>query len=73
VRNAEFTRALAHAMGHHTFAPVPAFVLRAMLQEIADEMLLASTRVRPQRLLEVGFSFAHPELEEAMRAAVSEE
>jgi uncharacterized protein (TIGR01777 family) len=73
VRNAEFTRALAHAMGHHTFAPVPAFVLRAMFQEMADEMLLASTRVRPQRLLEVGFSFAHPELEEAMRAAVSEE
>ena len=73
VRNAEFTRALAHAVGHHTFAPVPAFVLRAMFQEMADEMLLASTRVRPQRLLEVGFSFAHPELEEAMRAAVSEE
>ena len=73
VRNAEFTRALAHAVGHHTFAPVPAFVLRAMFQEMADEMLLASTRVRPQRLLEAGFSFAHPELEEAMRVAVSEE
>ena len=50
-----------------------AFVLRAMFQEMADEMLLASTRVRPQRLLEAGFSFAHPELEEAMRVAVSEE
>ncbi len=73
VRNAEFTRALAHAVGHHTFAPVPAFVLRAMFQEMADEMLLASTRVRPQRLLEAGFSFAYPELESALRAAVSEE
>jgi uncharacterized protein (TIGR01777 family) len=73
VRNAEFTQALAHAVGHHTFAPVPAFVLRAMFQEMADEMLLASTRVRPQRLLEAGFSFAHPELEGAMRAALSEE
>ena len=72
VRNAEFTRALAHAVGHHTFAPVPAFVLRAMFQEMADEMLLASTRVRPQRLLEAGFSFAHPELEEAMRTALAE-
>jgi uncharacterized protein (TIGR01777 family) len=73
VRNAEFTRALARAVGHHTFAPVPAFVLRAMFQEMADEMLLASTRVRPQRLLEAGFSFAYPELEGAMRAALAEE
>jgi hypothetical protein len=73
VRNAEFTQALARAVGHHTFAPVPAFVLRAMFQEMADEMLLASTRVRPQRLLAAGFSFAHPELEGAMRAALVEE
>jgi NAD dependent epimerase/dehydratase family enzyme len=73
VRNAEFTQALARTVGHHTFAPVPAFVLRAMFQEMADEMLLASTRVRPQRLLEAGFSFAHPELEGALRAALSEE
>lgn len=73
VRNAEFTQALARAVGHHTFAPVPAFVLRAMFQEMADEMLLASTRVRPQRLLDAGFSFAHPELEGAMRAALAEE
>ena len=73
VRNAEFTRALAHALGHHTFAPVPAFVLRVMFQEMADEMLLASTRVRPQRLLEAGFSFAHPALEGALRVALAEE
>jgi hypothetical protein len=44
-----------------------------MFQEMADEMLLASTRVRPQRLLDAGFSFAHPELEGAMRAALAEE
>jgi hypothetical protein len=71
-RNAEFTQALARAVGHHTFASVPAFVLRAIFQEMADEMLLASTRVRPQRLLEAGFSFAHPELDGALRAALAE-
>jgi NAD dependent epimerase/dehydratase family enzyme len=37
-------------------------------QEMADEMLLASTRVRPQRLLESGFHFAHPDLAGAFRA-----
>ena len=70
--NAEFTRALARAVGHHTFASVPAFVLRAIFPEMADEMLLASARVRPQRLLEAGFSFAHPELEGALRVALDE-
>ena len=68
VRNAEFSEALAHALGHRTFVPVPAFVLRAIFQEMADEMLLASTRVRPQRLLESGFHFAHPDLAGAFRA-----
>jgi uncharacterized protein (TIGR01777 family) len=69
-RNAEFTAALAHALGRRTFAPVPAFVLRAFRPGMADEVLLASTRVRPQRLLEAGFKFKHPELEGALRAVL---
>jgi uncharacterized protein (TIGR01777 family) len=70
-RNAEFSDALARALGHRTFAPVPAFVLRAVFCEMADEMLLASARVRPQRLLESGFRFEHPELSGALRAALA--
>ncbi len=69
-RNAEFTVALARALGRPRFAPVPAFVLRALFSEMADEMLLASTRVRPQRLLEGGFHFEHPEVEGALRAVL---
>ncbi|HUJ44988.1 MAG TPA: TIGR01777 family oxidoreductase [Opitutaceae bacterium] len=69
-RNAEFTAALAHVLGRGTFLPVPAFVLRALRPEMADEMLLASTRVRPQRLLEAGYHFAHPDLTGALRAAL---
>jgi NAD dependent epimerase/dehydratase family enzyme len=38
---------------------------------MADEMLLASTRVQPQRLLESGFHFAHPELAGAFRALLA--
>jgi hypothetical protein len=71
VRNAEFSTALARALGRHTFAPVPAWVLRALRPEMADEMLLASTRVRPQCLLDAGFQFAHPELAGALRAALA--
>jgi uncharacterized protein (TIGR01777 family) len=72
VRNAEFTGVLARALNRRTFVRVPAFVLRAIFQEMADETLLASTRVRPQRLLETGFIFKQPDLEGALRTVLSE-
>jgi hypothetical protein len=68
VRNKEFSRALARALGRRAFFSVPEFVLRAIFLEMADEMLLASTRVRPQRLLESGFRFVHPELAGALQS-----
>jgi NAD dependent epimerase/dehydratase family enzyme len=40
-----------------------------IFQEMAEETLLASTRVRPQRLLDGGFHFNHPTLKEALQAA----
>ena len=71
VRNAEFTAALARAVGRHARMHLPAIVLRVLLGEMAVETLLASTRVRPQRLLDAGFSFAQPALDGALRAALS--
>ncbi len=70
VRNAEFCEALARVLGRRAFASAPAFVLRAVFADMADEVLLASTRVRPQRLLGSGFHFAHPELAGALRAVL---
>jgi NAD dependent epimerase/dehydratase family enzyme len=34
---------------------------------MADEALLASTRVAPTRLASSGYRFSHPNLEEALR------
>jgi NAD dependent epimerase/dehydratase family enzyme len=39
---------------------------------MADALLLASTRVRPARLEEAGFTFQYPELEGALRAVLKE-
>jgi NAD dependent epimerase/dehydratase family enzyme len=44
-------------------------VLRAVLGEMADDVL-GSARVVPKRLLESGFSFAFPGIEDALRAAL---
>ncbi|HVS15386.1 MAG TPA: TIGR01777 family oxidoreductase [Thermoanaerobaculia bacterium] len=69
--NRDLTRALGRVLHRPTILPVPALALRLALgREMADELLLASARVRPARLLERGFEFAHPALEEALRAAL---
>jgi NAD dependent epimerase/dehydratase family enzyme len=52
--------------------PVPALVLRFIFQEMAEETLLASARVRPQRLLDAGFQFKHPTLNDALSAVLAE-
>jgi len=67
VTNAEFTRTLASVLGRPAVTPVPAFALRLLFGEMADETLLAGQRVRPAALLAAGFPFRHPQLEEALR------
>ena len=48
---------------------MPLTAVRALFtRDFVDEVLLASTRVRPARLLEAGFSFAHPTLTRAFAA-----
>ena len=46
--------------------PMPGFMLRLMLGEIADELLLTSNRVVPKRLLEAGYKYSFPDLSEAL-------
>ncbi|HKZ31730.1 MAG TPA: TIGR01777 family oxidoreductase [Vicinamibacteria bacterium] len=66
VTNAELTKTLGRVLGRPTLMPVPAFALRLALGEMADT-LLASTRLRPERLLATGYRFRFPQLEGALR------
>lgn len=67
VRNRDLTRALASALHRPARLPVPGFVLRAALGEIAGE-LLDSRRAVPRRARELGYRFTHPTLESALEA-----
>ncbi len=67
VTNAEFTRILARLLRRPALFPVPAPALRIVVGRMADEALLASTRVHPGRLLEQGYAFDHPTLLQALR------
>lgn len=66
-RNREFTAVLGRVLARPTPFAVPAAALRLVLGEMADATLLASTRVRPKRLLAAGYRFEHPDLEAALR------
>src|SRR3990167_10380818 len=66
VTNAQFTEALGEALGRPAFFHVPEFALRALLGEMADEMLLSSTRAVPSRLLGSGFTFRYADLPRAL-------
>jgi uncharacterized protein (TIGR01777 family) len=69
--NAEFTAALADAMGRPAVFTAPAFGMRLVLGEAADELALLSQRVLPEVLLGNGFPFRHTRVREALSVAVA--
>ncbi|MFC4498920.1 MULTISPECIES: TIGR01777 family oxidoreductase [Streptomyces] len=66
--NREITAAMGRVLHRPTLFAVPAPVLRTVLGEMAGDVL-GSARVVPKRLLESGFTFAFPGIEDAIRAA----
>jgi uncharacterized protein (TIGR01777 family) len=67
VTNQEFTKTLGKVLGRPTAIPLPAFAARLMFGEMADELLLASARIQPTKLLASGYQFRYPKLEEALQ------
>ncbi|HKF52040.1 MAG TPA: TIGR01777 family oxidoreductase [Candidatus Acidoferrales bacterium] len=65
VTNAEFTSILAEVLHRPALFPAPRLALRVALGEMADA-LLASQRVMPEKLTELGYTFRHSELKEAL-------
>jgi uncharacterized protein len=67
VTNRRFTEALGLALRRPTPLTLPAFVLKTIFGEMAREMLLSSARVIPRRLLDAGFVFRDPNIEDALK------
>ena len=70
VQNMEFTATLGGVLGRPTVVPAPAVMLRLAFGQMADEALLASSRVVPAALVAAGFEFRHATLEQALRAVL---
>ena len=67
VQQLEFAETLGDVLRRPTVLPLPAWPLRAVLGQMADEALLASQRVMPRALIDSGFRYLHPSLEKAFR------
>lgn len=68
VTNGEFTEELANTLHRSAFFTMPAAIARLVFgKEMAEEMLLASARVYPKRLLETEYVFQYPKLSGALQ------
>ena len=65
VRQKDFARALGAALGRPAVVPAPSLALRLMMGEVAG-VLLASQKVRPDRLIADGFSFRFADVDSAL-------
>src|SRR3954452_10154435 len=70
VTNKAFSKAVGSVLGRPAFAPVPAFAIRALYGQMA-EIVTEGQRAVPERALAHGFAFRHPDLDEALRAALA--
>jgi uncharacterized protein (TIGR01777 family) len=71
VTNREWTQTISKTMKKPAFLHIPAWSVKTFLGEMGEELLLASQRVFPGRLLEAGFKFRFPDLESGLRDILS--
>jgi uncharacterized protein len=71
VTNAEFSKALGHALKRPSLLPAPAFALRLALGEMADALLLSGQRALPVRATDLGFSFRYSNIDEALASVLA--
>ncbi|MCR9201183.1 MAG: TIGR01777 family oxidoreductase [Planctomycetaceae bacterium] len=65
--NRAFTKDVGRVLKRPTIFPLPGFMAKLVLGEMAQDLLLASARVLPNRLQAAGFEFSHPQLQDCLR------
>jgi len=66
ITNKEFSIALAKALSRPCFLKTPAFVLRAIFGEMAEEMIIQGQKVLPKKALSSGFVFSFPTVQQSL-------
>lgn len=68
--NREFTKTLGRVLKRPTMMKMPAFVARTVFGQMADELILSSTRVLPSVLMKNGYIHRYPNLENGLIASL---
>ncbi len=68
VTNRDFSKALGRALHRPALVPVPGFAVKALYGEMST-IVTSGVRMVPARLIELGYEFKRPDLENALRAA----
>jgi len=68
VTNAEFSKTLGSVLSRPAVFPVPAFAARLAFGEMAEELLLASQRIEPTKLISSGYPFRFPTLQQSLES-----
>lgn len=67
VTNLDFARSYAHILKRPAFMTMPGWLLKLLLGQMAEELLLAGQRVIPQKLMDLHFSFKYPQIDLALQ------
>jgi uncharacterized protein (TIGR01777 family) len=67
--NAVFSKALGRALHRPAFLPVPGFAVRLLYGEMAEIVTTGQNAV-PRRAIELGYRHQHPDLDQALKAAL---
>lgn len=65
--NKQFTKGLGSVLGRPTIIPMPAFMAKIALGEMAEALLLASSKVIPKKLEASAFEFKHRDLQSCLK------
>ena len=66
VTNAEFTTALGNIVKRPTILPMPGFVVKLLMGQMGEELLLAGKKVIPLKAQQAGFQFKYEYLDDAL-------
>jgi uncharacterized protein (TIGR01777 family) len=67
----DFFKTLGNVMNRPSWFHVPGFLLKLVLGEMADGLILTGQRAIPKKLSDAGFEFNYPEIETALKEILS--
>ena len=70
VTNQVFTKVLGTMLRRPTIFPMPLIVVKLLMGQMGEELLLAGKRILPKKISDAGYNFQYPKLEDALKNAL---